>query len=172
LPDRIFQTEASPSGIPPAPPGADDSAQRLAEELRLLAHQSSANDPLEAGAHPVDVTARGILPLSLSPDEPLYSPSPIGTSREGYPIYEYWDGGPGGIRYVVQLPNRKAYFCDRAGRINPLSLSERMLTAAVLASAGGVAFGGVVGGLVAAAAGVAGVGWWPKVRSLLHGTRQ
>ena len=105
-------------------------------------------------------------------NEPLYSPTPIAMSREGHPVYEYWDGGPGGVRHVVRLPTGKAFFCDRTGRINPLSQGERMLTAAILASAGGVAFGGAVGGFAAAAAGVASVRWWPKVRMLLHGTRQ
>ncbi len=108
----------------------------------------------------------------ISPDEPLYSPSPIGKSREGYPVYEYRDGGPGGVRYVVRLPSGKGFFCDRAGRINTLSQSERMLTAALLASVGGVAVGGALGGFVAAAIGVAGVGWWPKLRVLLHGSRE
>jgi hypothetical protein len=104
--------------------------------------------------------------------ESIYSPEPIGTSSEGNPVYLYQERILAEPRFVVKLPNGKAVFSDREGRINPISEGDSMMTAMFFTTFAGVLLGGTVGGLAGAGLGVAATKlWWKRrggVRGSLH----
>jgi hypothetical protein len=103
--------------------------------------------------------------------ESIYSPEPIGTSPEGFPVYLYQERILAEPQFVVQLPNGKAVFSDRQGRINPIPDSDNVLTAAMLAGVGGIVLAGPLGGIAGAAAAAMAMKLWFKKRSPVHGTR-
>jgi hypothetical protein len=91
-----------------------------------------------------------------------YGASPIGQSPEGFPVYLYTDPNSKLRTYVVVLPDKRAFYCDRRGRIvsEPKDASPQVEALAVLGGAIGFALGGgapgaILGGLIGVALGQA-----------------
>jgi hypothetical protein len=103
--------------------------------------------------------------------ESIYSPEPIGKSREGYPVYLYQEPILAEPRFVVQLPNGRAVFSDREGRINPIPDKDNIVTGAILGGVLGTLVAGPVGGVSGAAAGAIATRFWLKRRGHWHGPR-
>ncbi len=73
-----------------------------------------------------------------------YGPQ-VGTSREGYPVYLYSDPRTGITRFVVVLPDGRAFYSDQYGRISPPSATKKPL--------GEYSWGGLLAGLAFGPAG-------------------
>jgi hypothetical protein len=113
----------------------------------------------------IDLTIEEVPSVQRERIESIYSPEPIGMSPQGHPVFLYQERILAEPRFVVQLPNGKAVFSDRQGRINPISNGDQVVTAAILAGFGGIVLAGTVGGLTGAVAGAAITRMWLKRRS-------
>jgi uncharacterized membrane protein len=85
-----------------------------------------------------------------------YGPQ-IGISREGYPVYLYTDPATQLTRFVVVLPDGRAFFSDKQGRIlaTPADTTPEV-AGAILGGLIGLVFGpegAILGALLGAVAG-------------------
>ena len=77
----------------------------------------------------------------------------VGTSREGHPVYLYTDPTTGTTRFVVVLPDGRAFYSDQYGRISPPGTNDKAVGGALL---GGLVLGlafGPAGAIIGAIAG-------------------
>jgi hypothetical protein len=91
-----------------------------------------------------------------------YGSTPIGQSSEGFPVYLYTDPNSKLRTYVVVLPDGRAFYSDRRGRIvsTPKDASPQVELLALIGGAvgllvGGGAPGAILGGIIGAALGQA-----------------
>jgi hypothetical protein len=88
-----------------------------------------------------------------------YGTFPIGKSPEGFPVYLYTDPISKLRTYIVVLPDGRAYYCDRQGRIvsTPQDASPAVEALAIVGGVIGAFIGGaggaVLGGIIGAALG-------------------
>lgn len=69
----------------------------------------------------------------------------VGSSREGYPVHIYTDPRTGITRFVVVLPDGRAFYSDQYGRISPPGANDKAV--------GGALVGGLLAGLAFGPAG-------------------
>jgi hypothetical protein len=83
--------------------------------------------------------------------------SPIGKSSEGFPVYLYTDPNSNLRTYVVVLPDGRAFYSDRQGKIvsTPQDASPAVEALALLGGILGLALGGPGGAILGGVAGAA-----------------
>ena len=87
-----------------------------------------------------------------------YGPQ-VGHSPEGFPVYLYTDPSSKLTTYVVVLPDGRAFYSDRNGRIvsKPTEVNPQVALALVGGiigfAVGGGPLGAIVGGIIGAAVG-------------------
>ena len=75
---------------------------------------------------------------------------PLGTNTQGWPIYLHRDIDSNEWRYVVVLPDGRAFYSDANGHIGHVTRENNAVLGATIVGLGGLALGGPVGGIVGA----------------------
>lgn len=168
---EALKNSTSKPGVPPVSPATGDLQPVAAPDLlRSLSFGLSAQYLQYKREEGIDLNIGEVPPLPQERIESIYSPEPIGTSPEGYPVYLYQERILAEPRFVVRLPNGKAVYSDRQGKINPIPDGDSIVTTAILAGFGGIFLAGTFGGLAGAAAGAVATRLWLNRRNSLNGS--